>query len=404
MISSVIPLEPEQLVAGRYRLLRPLGSGGSAYVWAALDESLGRHVALKALSGSSIQGGHERERLEREAQLLAALDHPRITTVFDFAENVEQDGTAHPFLVTELLDGENLSDRLKRGPLPPEEALTVCAQVADALATAHGSGVVHRDVKPGNVMLTPHGATLLDFGISRRQTDTDLTGAVLIGTPACMAPEQWRGETAQPASDVYALGCLLYTCLTGHAPYPDRELPALGLSHLLADPPELPLIGEHYAAADEVYQACMRKDPAERPSASEVAASLDVSAQPAVSITQTVTPERTRTGIRRWPQRRRFWVAAYVTSVSAVLAVSIALPLTRGNETPATNAPTSSGVSESPRTGTNAAATADAAHAGTAPAGSSGGEVAADTAQTPSAAKTHGSNGGHQPHRGKNNQ
>ena len=145
--------------------------------------------------------------------------------------------------------------------LPPEEALTVCAQVADALATAHGSGVVHRDVKPGNVMLAERGAVLLDFGISRRDSDTDLTGKVLIGTPACMAPEQWRGRTAQTASDVYALGCLLYWSLSGHAPYQERELPALGMAHLLADPPALPPVGRHHAAVDEVYWACMRKSP-----------------------------------------------------------------------------------------------------------------------------------------------
>lgn len=193
------PWEQDLLVAGRYRLLHRLGSGSSAQVWAARDESLGREVALKALSGSTAQGGHERERLKREARLLAALDHPRITTVFDFVEIVGQDGTTYPFLVTELLDGESLSARLERGPLPPAEALTVCAQVADALATAHGSGVVHRDVKPGNVMLTAYGATLLDFGNSRRDTDTDLTGQVFIGTPACMAPEQWNGQPAQSA-------------------------------------------------------------------------------------------------------------------------------------------------------------------------------------------------------------
>ena len=236
MARSSIPLEQGLLVEGRYRLLRPLGSGGSAWVWAARDESLGREVALKVLTGSTVQGGHERERLKREAELLAALDHPRITTVFDFAETFAQDGTGHPILVTELVDGESLAARLERGALRPEEALSVCAQVADALTAAHRAGVVHRDVKPGNVMLGPGGAKLLDFGISRRETDVDLTGQALIGTPACMAPEQWRGGTAEPASDVYALGCLLYWCMSGHGPYPDREITALGMSHLLADP------------------------------------------------------------------------------------------------------------------------------------------------------------------------
>ena len=328
MARSSIPLERGLLVEGRYRLLRPLGSGGSAWVWAARDESLGREVALKVLSGSTVQGGHERERLKREAELLAALDHPRITTVFDFAETVGQDGTGHPILVTELVDGESLAARLERGALRPEEALSVCAQVADALTAAHRAGVVHRDVKPGNVMLGPDGAKLLDFGISRRETDVELTGQVLIGTPACMAPEQWRGGTAEPASDVYALGCLLYWCMSGHGPYPDREITALGMSHLLADPPMLPFTGQDRAAVDEIYEACVRKDPADRPSSGEVAAVLAGRVGPRL-------PNRADhpADVRR-PTRRAL-LAAYSMSAGAMLVFSLVLTLALAGGSPA---------------------------------------------------------------------
>ena len=344
MARCSITLEQGLLVAGRYRLLRPLGSGGSAHVWAARDESLGREVALKALSGSTAQGGHERERLEREARLLATLDHPRITTVFDFAETADADGDNHPFLVTELLDGEGLDARLERGPLPPEDALYVCAQVADALAAAHEAGVVHRDVKPGNVMLGPDGAKLLDFGISRGPADNDLTGQVLIGTPACMAPEQWRVGRAEPASDVYALGCLLYWCMSGHRPYASHELTALGMAHLLADPPALPVTGPRDAAIDEIYGACMRKDPAERPSADEVAAVLANRGQPPspfppdpphplVPLWRTAATAglRVRRGSRATSDipapKRRTHLAAYVASAGAMLVGSLTLTL-----------------------------------------------------------------------------
>ncbi|HET9168795.1 MAG TPA: serine/threonine-protein kinase [Actinospica sp.] len=360
--------EAGQLVTGRYRLLRRLGSGGSAQVWAARDEALGREVALKSLCSVSRQGGRERERLEREARLLAALQHPRITAVYDFAETDEPDDGArgHPFLVTELLDGESLSTRLERGPLSPAEARTVCAQVAEALAAAHGSGVVHRDVKPGNVMLTSRGAVLLDFGISRHESDVDLTGKLVLGTPACMAPEQWRGSGACPASDVYGLGCLIYWCLSGHVPFPQRELSALGLAHLLADPPALPLNGPEATEFDAVYQACVRKDPDERPSAREVADALGRRAElPTISMP---------------PTRRRAKFAASVVAASAVLAASVVLPLTR--QIDASPTPSTASTTQTSRTTAVTATTGAASAGGTRAPSSAAAPVAFTTAAT----------------------
>ena len=321
MTETLITMEQGRLIAGRYRLVRPLGSGGSANVWAAEDVALGREVALKALTGSSAQGGQERERLRREARLLALLDHPRITTVYDFVEAQEPDSSRHPVLVTELITGVGLDVRLKQGPLPAQGALRVCAEVADALAAAHGAGIVHRDVKPANVILAADGAKLLDFGISRRAVDEDLTGPVLIGTPACMAPEQWRGECAQTASDIYALGCLLFWCLSGHAPFSDRELPALGLAHLLADPPDLPSFAGGSEAVAELYRACTRKDPADRPSALEAARVLSLD-RPSDSVERTaavvVTPP---------PRGDRSRLTGSVIGTAAVLALAAATAL-----------------------------------------------------------------------------
>lgn len=399
--------EQGRLVAGRYRLLRPLGSGGTAHVWAARDESLGREVAVKALSRVSGEGGgHERERLEREARLLAGLRHPLIVTVFDFVETDEdedgEDGSGFPFLVTELLSGESLSSRLKRGPISPGEALTVCGQVADALATAHASGVVHRDVKPGNVMLTARGAVLLDFGISRRATDADLTGQVVIGTPACMAPEQWRGAPAQPASDVYALGCLLYWCLSGHAPYPDRELPALGMSHLLSDPPALPLTDGRRAEIDALYQACARKDPNDRPSAREVAdafAGLGPSAAAApapVSAAVSAADDEDLTRPIHRP-RRRTRLAVSLAAASAALAASIVIPLTQTDESPTASTKTVSPTPSTPSSGISAASTKISV---TAAASASSTAAASTPASANSGDSSHGKGRGHEKHGG----
>ena len=272
---------PAGLIAERYRLLRPLGSGTSATVWAAADEKLGRQVALKLLSSATAADEDERGQLRREARALAALTHPHVIVVFDFLEAPGSDGAAQPVLITELIEGRSLAARLAEGPLPWREALSVCGQLADALAAAHGAGIVHRDVAPGNVMLTESGVKLLGFGLAEaistakdadEDEDEDEDG-MTVGTPVCMAPEQLRGEGALPASDVYALGCVLHWCLTGRPPYREQDIVWLGQAHLRAEPPPLTISGLP-EGINELYIACLSKEPDERPTAAGAAATL----------------------------------------------------------------------------------------------------------------------------------
>jgi serine/threonine-protein kinase len=326
---GVVPVRSGTVIAGRYRLLRRLGSGASAHVWIAHDGRLDRDVALKILHGGAAEGGAEQERLRREAHALAHLAHPRITAVLDLVEDADAPGRA-PVLVTELLSGEDLGARLKRGALDLDETLTLCAQLADALDTAHRAGVIHRDVKPANVMLTPTGVKLLDFGIARTSADSDLTGATAIGTPACMAPEQWLGKRAEPAADVYALGCLLHWCLTGRAPFAHRILPALAMAHLQAEPPALPNRGQR-PEIDALYSACLAKEPEHRPAAGDVAMTL----RGAASV------ERSRGAIginprRRMPVGARAAVIMAASGLIVVGAVAVPLAASSSADRPAT--------------------------------------------------------------------
>ena len=264
---------PDGLIAERYRLLHPLGSGASATVWAAVDETLGRQVALKLLSGSAADDENERDQLRREARALAALTHPHIIVVFDFLETPGLDGAVQPVLVTELLEGQSLATRLAEGPLPWHEALAVCGELADALTAAHRAGIVHRDVTPANVMRTGSGAKLLDFGIAKAAAEDGTVNGMTVGTPVCMAPEQLAGHTALPASDVYALGCVLHWCLVGRPPFPDKDSTWLSHAHMHAAPPPLAVAGLPQGT-NEFYLACLAKDPAQRPTAEQAAQAL----------------------------------------------------------------------------------------------------------------------------------
>ncbi len=192
---------PAGTLLGPYRVEGKLGEGGMGEVFRAVDTRLGRSVAIKM--------SHERfnARFEREARAIASLNHPNICILHDVGPN---------YLVMELVDGETIAARLKRGPLPLEEAVRYAQQIAAALAEAHGRGIIHRDLKPGNVMLTRSGAKVLDFGLASLEGDQTLTTErMVMGTPAYMAPEQREGKTADARSDLYAFGWVLYEMLTG---------------------------------------------------------------------------------------------------------------------------------------------------------------------------------------------
>lgn len=267
------------LLAERYRLTRPLGSGASAVVWEAWDIALGRMVAAKLLHGAAMSEPGGREQLRREAQALARLAHPRITTVFDYIEPVLADGWVQPVLVTELLRGQGLDERLAAGPLSAGDVQHVCTQLVEALRAAHAAGIVHRDLKPANVMLTAEGVKLLDFGIAQIPSDTaatgnPATGSLAVGTPACMSPEQLTGRPVTAASDMYAFGCVLYWCLVGRPPFDGATIDGVVGGHLRAAPPRLAVPGLP-ARVVGLYWSLLAKDPARRPTADAALAVLE---------------------------------------------------------------------------------------------------------------------------------
>jgi eukaryotic-like serine/threonine-protein kinase len=251
----------EQRILDRYRLIERLASGGSAEVWRAHDEQLDRPVAVKRLHAHLLPDEASRRRLAAEARAAAGLSHPGIVGVYD----VDVEGES-PALVMELVEGESLAARIARaGPLQAGEAAHVAAAVADALFHAHQQGVIHRDVKPGNVLLERDGRVrLVDFGIAHSLAESaerlTLTGTV-IGTLRSMAPEQLAAGPITPRADLYGLGVVLYEALTGRAPYPSSTPLVLAEAQRSGAPP---LDGVDPALADLVT-ACLAHDPEHRP-------------------------------------------------------------------------------------------------------------------------------------------
>jgi serine/threonine-protein kinase len=250
---------PDTLLASRYRLVTLLETGGMAEVWHAHDELLGRPVALKMPTADTF--------VWKEARAAARLSHPNVAAVHDYSEARRPDGVVAPFVVMELLGGESLAARLERSTLGWRQAAGIGVAVADALAAAHDNAVVHRDIKPGNVMLTPSAVKILDFGISAAtgEADDDETGATF-GTPAYVSPERLDGKPAEPATDVYGLGVLLFEMVTGQPPYPVDTWEELAVARA-AGPGELP--SGLPAAFRDLVARCLRDEPSERPSAAE---------------------------------------------------------------------------------------------------------------------------------------
>ncbi|MBV1854624.1 serine/threonine-protein kinase [Catellatospora tritici] len=252
----------------RYLLERRIGSGGMAEVWRAHDLVLGRPVAVKVLAGPMAADPALRAGALREARSAAQLTHPNITAVHDFGEASFPDGHAEPYLVMELLTGDSLADRMAAGPMPWPQVATVGGQIAAALAAAHARDVVHRDVKPGNIMLTATGAKVLDFGIAAMTGLPDAHGGWVIGTPAYAAPERLQQAAANPAADVYSLGVLLVEMVTGRRLHPVESWEQVAALH--ARPRPLPHLPGVPSTAAALIAAALDPSPARRPRAADL--------------------------------------------------------------------------------------------------------------------------------------
>lgn len=312
----------EQLVDNRYRIVGPLGAGGMAEVYLAHDDVLDRSVALKVMSGRYADDEEFVERFKREAQSAAALSHPNIVSIYDRGES--EDGTY--YIAMEYLPGGTLKDRiLKRGALAPRTAAAVALQIAEALRAAHGAGVVHRDIKPHNVLVTDTGDIKVgDFGIARAATSSTMTrtGSIL-GTAHYISPEQAMGEPVGQESDLYSLGVVLYEMLTGTLPYDAETSIGIAMKHVnghLVPPrelnPEVPeginavttkLLAkspdERYADADELIEDLERVLQGLEPAASKTTRVTNRPAPPAGTAAQTqvmAAPKRARRRGRPW--------------------------------------------------------------------------------------------------------
>jgi eukaryotic-like serine/threonine-protein kinase len=280
---------------GHYRVLAKLGEGGMGVVYRAHDERLDRDVALKVLPAHTLSDATARARLLREARLASKLNHPHVCTIHDVGEAEGQ-----VFIAMEFVEGQPLSARLAAGALPTEEVLRYGLQVADALAHAHERGVVHRDLKCANVVITPEGrAKVLDFGLARRMDEYELDGVtrsqvsltapgMMVGTLAYMAPEQLRGQPADARSDVWALGVMLHEMAAGERPFQGRTSFELS-SAILREPPQ-PLPGHVPPALQAVVAKCLAREPRERyRTAGELRAALEA-AHATPGVPQASTP------------------------------------------------------------------------------------------------------------------
>ncbi|MGB9405178.1 MAG: serine/threonine-protein kinase, partial [Candidatus Acidiferrales bacterium] len=260
---------------GPFEIQSPLGAGGMGEVYRACDTRLDRTVAIKILPLRLSSNVEAKQRFDREARAISSLNHPNICHLYDVGS---QDGT--DYLVMECLEGETLAERLVRGPLPLEDVLRYGAQVADALDKAHQQGVTHRDLKPGNIMLTKTGAKVLDFGLAK-QAQTTVGGAsaltamtagkpltvegTIVGTYQYMAPEQIEGAEADARSDIFGLGCVLYEMATGARAFAGKTQASVIASILASEPAPLSRLAPMTPPAlERLVRSCMAKEREDR--------------------------------------------------------------------------------------------------------------------------------------------
>ena len=260
-------------VLGTFKILGPLGSGGMGEVWRARDMKLQREVAIKTLSEEFSRDADRVSRFRREAELLASLNHPNIAAIYD----IVQDGGT-PFIVLELVEGETLAERIRRGPVVIEDALAIAKQIAVAFEAAHEKGIVHRDLKPANIKITPEGKVkVLDFGLAKisgpsaattslSQSPTVVSGTgsgVILGTPAYLSPEQARGKPVDKRTDIWAFGCVLYEMLTGRQTFPGETISDL-LAAILTRDVDWQALPNVPQKVRELLARCLQKDPNRR--------------------------------------------------------------------------------------------------------------------------------------------
>jgi len=363
--------ENVRVLNGRYEVESRLGEGGMAKVFAGTDRLLGRKVAVKVLSSQYAQDKTFVERFRREAQAAAGLNHPNVVSVFDTGS----DDGVH-YIVMEHVEGRTLAHIIgEEGALPPARAVEIAVDVCRALSSAHEKGMVHRDVKPGNMLLTPDGGVkVADFGIARVASGEPLTvtGSVM-GTASYLSPEQARGGSIDARSDIYSLGCVLYEMLTGKTPFAGDSLVSIAYKHVEEEPTAPSLVNPAVPAGlSAVVTKAMAKDPADRyQSADEMAGELREASADAAPAKAVPTNERTevlpvspggRTTTAPLPvtvsreRGRRWWPLATAAVVLAVLALAVALilarddplPVSRPSLPPVTSPPVTSSPSPSP--------------------------------------------------------
>jgi eukaryotic-like serine/threonine-protein kinase len=259
---------------GSYEIVAPIGAGGMGEVYQAHDTKLGRDVAIKVLPEAFAHDAERLSRFQREAKMLAALNHPNIATIY----GLEQSDGIH-YLVMELVPGETLAERIRAGTVSIHEALEIGAQIAEALEAAHEKGVIHRDLKPANVKVTPEGRVkLLDFGLAKAfadDGDMDLSNAPtltslgteegkILGTPGYMSPEQVRGKSVDKRTDIWAFGCVLYELLIGHQAFRGETLSDAIAAVLVREPNWQALPSAIPPKIRELLRRSLQKDPKRR--------------------------------------------------------------------------------------------------------------------------------------------
>jgi len=259
------------LIASKYRILSKLGAGGMGEVYRAEDSSLNRQVAIKVLPDVFAADRERLARFQREAKVLASLNHPNIAAIYGVEES-----EGKRFLVLELVEGQTLAERLRKSPLPFEEALEICRQIAEGLEDAHEKGIVHRDLKPSNIKITPEGKVkILDFGLARAFLDKSPVGAIvdsptitaemtqpgiILGTATYMSPEQAKGKQVDKRTDIWAFGCILFECLTGKIVFPGETITEVLASVLKGEPDWEALSKDVPTNVRTVLGRCLQKD------------------------------------------------------------------------------------------------------------------------------------------------